>query len=115
MRRLCSSVTSTAAACSPSWWAPWNSLTNRSANWYVGLFNKFRGDPTLLTSGLQWLEEKYRRPVFGVLPYLHDLDLAEEDSLPHRPAQFPSNGALLRPPPRGGFAGAGVDHPRGRS
>ena len=61
------------------------------------VINKFRGDPTLLTSGLQWLEEKYRRPVFGVLPYLHDLDLAEEDSLPHRPAQFPSNGALLRP------------------
>src|SRR3989338_3718201 len=77
------------------------------------VINKFRGDPTLLTSGLQWLEKKYRRPVFGVLPYLHDLDLAEEDSLPHRPAQFPSNGALLRPPPRGGdFAEASVDHPR---
>ncbi len=58
------------------------------------VINKFRGDPTLLTSGLQWLEKKYRRPVCGVLPYLHDLDLAEEDSLPHRPAQIPSNGAL---------------------
>ncbi len=58
------------------------------------VINKFRGDPTLLTSGLQWLEARYQRPVFGVLPYLPDLDLAEEDSLPHRPAPTTSNGAL---------------------
>lgn len=61
------------------------------------VINKFRGDPSLLTAGLQWLEERCRRPVLGVLPYLHELDLAEEDSLPHRPARLPTNGALLRP------------------
>ncbi len=58
------------------------------------VINKFRGDPTLLSSGLQWLEARYQRPVFGVLPYLPDLDMAEEDSLPSRPSAPPSNGAL---------------------
>ncbi|AJP59499.1 cobyric acid synthase CobQ [Pandoraea vervacti] len=46
------------------------------------IINRFRGDPSLLTSGLTWLEEKTGIPVLGVLPYLHGLHLDGEDMLP---------------------------------
>jgi len=45
------------------------------------VINKFRGDITLLQSGLDWLEQKTEKPVLGVLPYLHDLYLDAEDSI----------------------------------
>jgi adenosylcobyric acid synthase len=45
------------------------------------IINRFRGDITLLTSGLDWLEEKTGKPVLGVLPYLHDLALDAEDAV----------------------------------
>jgi adenosylcobyric acid synthase len=44
------------------------------------LINKFRGDPGLLTEGLQIVEHKTRIPVLGVLPYLQDLQIPREDS-----------------------------------
>jgi adenosylcobyric acid synthase len=43
--------------------------------------NKFRGDPAILASGLDFLVERTGVPVLGVVPYLRDLDLPEEDSL----------------------------------
>ncbi len=45
------------------------------------LINKFRGDVTLLDSGLTFLERECKVPVLGVLPYLHRLIVEEEDSL----------------------------------
>lgn len=45
------------------------------------VINRFRGDPALLQSGLEWLEARTGRPVFGVLPYLHGLFLDAEDAL----------------------------------
>ncbi len=45
------------------------------------VINRFRGDITLLQSGLDWLEQKTGKPVLGVLPYLHDLALDAEDAL----------------------------------
>lgn len=45
------------------------------------LINKFRGDPALLKSGLDFLEEKTGKPVIGVVPFMRDHRLAEEDSL----------------------------------
>lgn len=45
------------------------------------LINKFRGDLTLLQSGLDWLTEYTKRPVLGVMPHLGRLSMAEEDSL----------------------------------
>jgi adenosylcobyric acid synthase len=45
------------------------------------VINRFRGDLGLLQPGLDWLEERTGRPVFGVLPYLHGLFLDAEDGL----------------------------------
>lgn len=44
------------------------------------IINKFRGDVSLLQSGLEWLEEKTGKPVLGVVPYMSSLDLEDEDS-----------------------------------
>lgn len=45
------------------------------------VINRFRGDISLLQSGIDWLESYTQKPVFGVLPYLHDLHLDAEDAL----------------------------------
>ncbi|UTH74444.1 cobyric acid synthase [Chromobacterium sp. IIBBL 290-4] len=48
----------------------------------VGLvINRFRGDPSLLKTGVDWLEQHTGTPVLGVLPYLYDLHLEAEDSM----------------------------------
>jgi cobyric acid synthase CobQ len=44
------------------------------------LINKFYGDPTVLASGIDALEQRYGVPTVGVLPYLPDLRPAEEDA-----------------------------------
>ena len=44
------------------------------------VINKFRGDLALLKPGLEMLEEKSKKPVVGVLPYLQ-VDIESEDSL----------------------------------
>jgi adenosylcobyric acid synthase len=43
------------------------------------VINKFRGDVSLLKSGLRMIEDITNKPVLGVLPML-DIDLPEEDS-----------------------------------
>lgn len=45
------------------------------------VINRFRGDISLLHSGLEWLENTTGKPVFGVLPYLHNLHLEAEDAI----------------------------------
>ncbi len=45
------------------------------------VINRFRGDIQLLQSGLDWLEAKTGKPVLGVIPYLHGLDLEAEDAI----------------------------------
>lgn len=45
------------------------------------VINRFRGDISLLESGLTWLEERTGKPVLGVLPYLHGLMLDAEDAI----------------------------------
>ena len=45
------------------------------------VINKFRGDLALLQPGLDWLEQRTGKPVLGVLPYLHGLDIAAEDAI----------------------------------
>lgn len=46
------------------------------------VINRFRGDMALLKPGLDWLERETGKPVLGVLPYLHGLQLEAEDALP---------------------------------
>ena len=45
------------------------------------VINRFRGDLSLLDSGLRWLERYTGKPVLGVLPYLHGLNLDAEDAI----------------------------------
>lgn len=45
------------------------------------VINRFRGDVDILQPGLDWLEKRTGKPVFGVLPYLHNLYLESEDSV----------------------------------
>jgi adenosylcobyric acid synthase len=45
------------------------------------IVNKFRGDPALFGAGVRIIERKTKRPVFGVVPYIDDLRLPEEDSV----------------------------------
>src|SRR5947209_8206639 len=51
------------------------------------LINKFRGDATLLRSGLDYLRQRTGRPVLGVLPFDTGVQLDEEDSLGLAPAE----------------------------
>ncbi len=46
------------------------------------IINRFRGDVSLLTPGLEWLTHKTGKSILGVLPYLHGLHLEAEDALP---------------------------------
>lgn len=45
------------------------------------IVNKFRGDISLFEDGGRILEEKSETPVLGVIPYLHDLFIPEEDAV----------------------------------
>lgn len=45
------------------------------------IINKFRGDISLLKSGLDWFEEYSGKRVLGVIPYLPGLNIEAEDSV----------------------------------
>ncbi|MCF2949868.1 cobyric acid synthase [Paraglaciecola aquimarina] len=67
-------------------------LSPSEQNRVVGfVINKFRGDIKLLKSGLDWLEARTNKPVLGVLPYLMDLQLAEEDAIQAQQAIDPDD------------------------
>ena len=45
------------------------------------VINKFRGDAKLFEDGVRMIEERAKVPVLGVLPYLKNLELDQEDSV----------------------------------
>jgi adenosylcobyric acid synthase len=45
------------------------------------VINRFRGDMRLFTGGVEFLEKRTGRPCFGVLPYIEDLRIDQEDSV----------------------------------
>jgi len=63
------------------------------------VINRFRGDPSLLGSAIEEIEERTGVPVLGVIPWIDDIGVAEEDAV-----------ALERPDaPVGHEEGAEVD------
>ena len=45
------------------------------------VINRFRGDIRLFEEGVQWIETKTAKPVFGVLPWTNDFIIESEDSV----------------------------------
>ncbi len=45
------------------------------------LINKFRGDPRLFDSGIDYIERKCAKPVLGLIPYYNDIIIDPEDSV----------------------------------
>ena len=57
-------------------------LSNREQQLIKGfVINRFRGDKSLLDSGIDWLKEKTHKKTLGVLPFLHGLHIEAEDSV----------------------------------
>ncbi len=53
------------------------------------VINRFRGEEALLRDAVDYIRFHTGRPVFGVVPYLHDLRLPEEDSVSFKSRSAP--------------------------
>jgi len=63
------------------------------------ILNKFRGDRSLLTSAIEFVESETGKPIVGVLPYVHGMSLEEEDAIKNYPCKNPEvDIAIIRLP-----------------
>ncbi len=57
-------------------------MTPRERRMTIGwIINKFRGDPALFSSGIEYIEKKTRKPVLGLVPYYDHIRIDPEDSV----------------------------------
>ena len=57
-------------------------MTRREKDLTLGfLINKFRGDPRLFSSGIEYIEKKTGKPVLGLVPFYRDIHIDSEDSV----------------------------------
>ncbi|MCK5311944.1 MAG: cobyric acid synthase [Desulfobacteraceae bacterium] len=45
------------------------------------IINRFRGDPELFKDGIKWIENKTKKPVFGIMPWYSHFKIDAEDSV----------------------------------
>jgi len=73
------------------------------------VFNKFRGDKSILKPGLDMLENRINKPVLGVIPYMHNLGIDDEDSVSlefnNKFTQYRAENLPFSPPCEGGEIG----------
>ncbi|MDP9359109.1 MAG: cobyric acid synthase [Chloroflexota bacterium] len=61
------------------------------------IVNRFRGDRSLFAEGVRFLEDRTGLPVYGVVPMVRDLGLAEEDSASLDGVRHAANIGEVRP------------------
>jgi adenosylcobyric acid synthase len=60
----------------------YNLMTRKEKGLITGfLINKFRGDPGLFSSGIEYIEKKTGKPVLGLVPFFQDIIIDSEDSV----------------------------------
>jgi adenosylcobyric acid synthase len=58
------------------------------------IVNKFRGDPSLFVDGVRMIEERGGVPVLGVVPWIRDVGVSEEDAVALDAPPLAAGGAL---------------------
>ena len=57
-------------------------MTPKERELTVGfMINKFRGDPKLFESGIDYIEKETKRPILGLVPFFKDIFIDSEDSV----------------------------------
>jgi len=59
------------------------------------IINKFRGDIDLLTPGIKMIEEKIQIPCLGVIPFIEQLKIDDEDSVTERFSQSSDEAIII--------------------
>ncbi len=57
-------------------------MTRKEKELTIGfLINKFRGDPRIFSSGIEYIQKKTARPILGLIPFFQDILIDPEDSV----------------------------------